>query len=582
MSLSRREFLQVLAAAGAAGFPLAGRPAGHGDPYDPPPFGNVSLLHFTDCHAQLLPVYFREPNINIGVGDARGQAPHLVGRYLLERFGIAPDSREAHAFTYLNFEEAARRYGRIGGFAHLATLVKRLRASRPASLLLDGGDTWHGSATALWTRGQDMVGAAKLLGVEVMTGHWEFTYGTDRVREIVDNDLAGNVEFLAHNVMLTDEASFEGKPAFDEDTGMVFRPWTMRELNGVRVGIVGQAFPYTTLANPRYKVPDWSFGIREDQTQAMVDAVRSAGADVVILLSHNGMDVDLKMASRVTGIDAILGGHTHDGMPEPSLVDNPGGRTLVVNSGSNGKFLSVLDLDVRQGRVADYRFRMLPVFADLLEADAEMSAYIEQVREPYLDRLDEVLAVTDTTLYRRGNFAGTFDQIIVDALMQVRDAEIAFSPGFRWGTTLLPGDPITMERLMDQTAITYPKSTLTEMTGEMIKEILEGIADNLFNPDPYYQMGGDMVRVGGLRYTIDPGRTIGNRLSDLELGGKPLDPSRTYRVAGWASVNPQPEELPDIWDVVAEYLRDQRTITHVEPNLPTVEGIGQGPGFEPG
>lgn len=577
--------MQVLAAASAAGFSLRSFGAsnaadGPSDPYEVAPFGNVSLLHFTDCHAQLLPIHFREPNFNIGIGAAAGKPPHLVGDALLAHFGIEPGSRQAHAFTYIDFAEAARRFGRVGGFAHLKTLVDRLRDSRPGrTLLLDGGDTWQGSATSLWTRGQDMIDAQKLLGVDIMTGHWEFTYGMERVHEIVNDDLAGSVEFIAQNVILTDEAAFMDAPAYDADTGHVFKPWTMRELNGVPVAVIGQAFPYSSLANPRYLMEDWSFQIRDEQMQQTVDEARAAGAALVVVLSHNGMDVDLKMASRVTGIDVILGGHTHDGMPAPSIVDNAGGKTLVVNSGSNGKFLSVLDLDVKDGRLVDYRFRMLPVFADLLPADPAMNALIEQVRAPYADALAEQLAVTDVTLYRRGNFIGTFDQVIVDAMMAVRGAEIAFSPGFRWGTSLLPGDPITFERLMDQTAITYPKSTLTDMSGQMIKDVLEDIANNLFNPDPYLQMGGDMVRVGGLKYTIDPTREIGHRISNLELAGKPIDPNRTYKVAGWASVQPQPDELPDIWDVVAEYLRDRKVIDHVEPNVPTVNGVGDNPGL---
>ncbi|MEK9784398.1 MAG: thiosulfohydrolase SoxB [Gammaproteobacteria bacterium] len=579
MSLNRRDFMRLLAMAGAAGMSLNGRVfADAAVDYDVPAFGNLSLMHFTDCHAQLMPVYFREPNFNVGIGEAFGKPPHVVGDHFLKHFGIAPGSANAHAFTFLEFEAAARKYGKVGGFAHLATLVKRLRASRPNSLLMDGGDTWQGSATALWTKGQDMVDACKLLGVDIMTGHWEFTYGIDRVSEIVREQLAP-IEFLAQNVVLTEDAAFEGKPAFDEESGRVFKPYTMREMNGIPVAVIGQAFPYTTLANPRYMIEDWSFGIRDEMCQEMVDTVRAQGAQVVVLLSHNGMDVDLKLASRVSGIDVILGGHTHDGMPKPSLVSNPGGKTLVVNSGSNAKFLSVMDLDVRGGRVEDFRYRLLPVFANLLPADPDMTAYIEGVREPFKQQLETVLAKTETTLYRRGNFIGTFDQVIVDALMAVRGADLAFSPGFRWGTSLLPGDDITVERVMDQTGITYAKSTLNEMTGENIKLVLEDIADNLFNPDPYYQMGGDMVRVGGLRYAIDPSRPMGERLSDLELNGKPLDPSKTYKVAGWASVNPQPDELPDIWDVVAEYLRDQKVIRDVVANVPKVKGIETNPGF---
>jgi sulfur-oxidizing protein SoxB len=582
MSLNRRDFMRLLAMAGAAGMTLNSRSfADASVDYDIPTFGNLSLMHFTDCHAQLMPVYFREPNFNVGIGEAFGKPPHVVGDYFLKHFGIAPGSANAHAFTFLDFEAAARKYGKVGGFAHLATLVKRLRASRPNSLLMDGGDTWQGSATALWTNGQDMVDACKLLGVDIMTGHWEFTYGIDRVSQIVNEQLAP-IEFLAQNVVLTEDAAFEGKPAFDEDSGRVFKPYTLREMNGIPVAVIGQAFPYTTLANPRYMIEDWSFGIRDEMCQEMVDTVRAQGAQVVVLLSHNGMDVDLKLASRVSGIDVILGGHTHDGMPKPSVVTNAGGKTLVVNSGSNAKFLSVMDLDVRGGRVEDFRYRLLPVFANLLPADPEMLGYIEGVREPFKQQLETVLAKTETTLYRRGNFIGTFDQVIVDALMAVRGADIAFSPGFRWGTSLLPGDDITVERVMDQTGITYAKSTLNEMTGENIKLVLEDIADNLFNADPYYQMGGDMVRVGGLRYAINPSAPIGERLSDLELNGKPIDPSKTYKVAGWASVNPQPDDLPDIWDVVAEYLRDQKVIRDVVANVPKVKGIETNPGFVDG
>ena len=580
MSLNRREFIQLLSLAAAAGLPLTGR-SSSSDPaqiYDCPPFGNVSLLHFTDCHAQLLPLYFREPSANIGLGDAFGRVPHRVGSYFLDHFSIPQGSPEAYAYTCLDFESMARQFGKVGGFAHLATLIKRIRALRPHSLLLDGGDTLQGSATALWTQGRDMIGASKLLGVDIMTGHWEFTYGMDRVRAIIDGEL-DPIEFLAQNVVLTEDAAFDDKPAYDPESGQVFKPYTLRELNGVRVGIIGQAFPYTSLANPRYMVEDWSFGIRDNQCQSMVDALRDQGAELVVVLSHNGMDVDLKMAQRVSGIDVILGGHTHDGVPVPEIVNSPSGRTLVVNSGSNGKFLSVMDLDVRHGHLVDYRFRMLPVFSNFLPADSEMAAYVDGVRAPYVDQLTQVMASTEVTLYRRGNFGGTFDQVILDALLKVRGADIAFSPGFRWGTSLLPGDSITYEHVMDQTAITYAKSTLNEMTGEMIHQLLEGIADNLFNPDPYYQMGGDMVRVGGLTYTIDPAATIGRRISQLEFAGKPLDAAKTYRVAGWASVNPQPDELPNIWDVLSEYLMDTRVIRNVTLNLPTVKGVDHNPGI---
>ena len=580
MSLNRREFIQLLSLAAAAGLPLTGR-SSSSDPaqiYDLPPFGNVSLLHFTDCHAQLLPVYFREPSVNIGLGEAFGRVPHRVGSYFLDHFSIPRSSPEAYAYTCLDFESMARQFGKVGGFAHLATLIKRIKASRPHSLLLDGGDTLQGSATALWTQGRDMIGASKLLGVDIMTGHWEFTYGMERVRAIIDGEL-DPIEFLAQNVVLTEDAAFDDKPAYDSESGQVFKPYTLREQNGIRVGIIGQAFPYTSLANPRYMVEDWSFGIRDAQCQSMVNSLRDQGAELVVVLSHNGMDVDLKMAQRVSGIDVILGGHTHDGVPVPEIVNSPSGHTLVVNSGSNGKFLSVMDLDVRHGHLVDYRFRMLPVFSNFLPADSELAAYVEGVRAPFVDQLSQIIASTEVTLYRRGNFGGTFDQVILDAMLKIRSADIAFSPGFRWGTSLLPGDSITYEDVMNQTAITYAKSTLNEMTGEMIHQLLEGIADNLFNSDPYYQMGGDMVRVGGLTYTIDPAATIGHRISQLEISGKPLDAAKVYRVAGWASVNPQPDELPNIWDVVSEYLVDTKVIRDVALNLPRVRGINNNPGI---
>ncbi|MBU1235721.1 MAG: thiosulfohydrolase SoxB [Gammaproteobacteria bacterium] len=562
--MNRREFLQVLAAASAAGMALdahdvlAGQ--GGGRFYDLPRHGNVHFLHFTDCHAQLLPVWFREPNVNLGFGAAAGHVPHLVGEHLLKAFGIKPGSREAHAFTYLDFAQAAQTYGRVGGFAHLATLIKQLRAGRPGALLLDGGDTWQGSATALWTKGQDMVDACKLLGVDMMAPHWEFTLGAERVKQIVDNDFKGKIEFLAQNVKTADF----GDP--------VFAPYTLREMNGVTVAVIGQAFPYTPIANPRWMVPDWSFGIQDDNMQKVVDEARAKGAQVVVVLSHNGMDVDLKMASRVTGIDAILGGHTHDGVPQPVKVKNAKGVTLVTNAGSNGKFLGVLDFDVRDGKVRGFSYKLLPVFANLLPADAGMAALIDKVRAPYKAKLEEKLAVTEGLLYRRGNFNGSWDQLILDAMVDVKGADIAFSPGFRWGTSILPGEAITFEQLMDQTAISYPQSTLTEMTGEQIKTILEDVGDNLFNPDPYYQQGGDMVRVGGMTYACDPNAKVGNRIHDMRLGDKPINAGKTYKVAGWAPVGEGATGEP-IWEVVGGWLRDKRTVTPRKLNTPRLIGM---------
>ena len=560
--MHRRDFVRLLALAAAAGATLrsgASATEAANDLYDLPPFGNLSLLHITDTHAQLLPVYFREPNVNIGIADAAGQPPHLVGTALLKHFGIAPGGRTAHAFTYLDFEAAARRYGKVGGFAHLATLLKRVRAARPHALLLDGGDSWQGSATSLWNQGADMIGAQKLLGVDVMTAHWEFTYGAQRVQEAVDKELAP-IEFVAQNVKTVD---------FEDP---VFRPYTLKSVNGVPLAIIGQAFPYTPIAHPRYLIAQWSFGIQDKRLQQLVGEVRAKGAKAVVLLSHNGMDVDLKLASRLRGIDVILGGHTHDGVPAPTVVGNPGGQTLVANAGSNGKFLGVLDLEVKSSGVAGYRYRLLPVFANLLPADVEMTRYIEAVRAPHRAKLEEKLAITEGLLYRRGNFNGSFDQLILDALMQVKGAEIAFSPGFRWGTTLLPGDAVTFEHLMDQTAITYPYATLNELSGEQVKSILEDVCDNLFNPDPYLQQGGDMVRVGGMTYACDPRQKIGARISDMRLGGKPMAANRTYKVAGWAPVAEGASGEP-VWDVVARYLRDRKTIAPLKLNLPRLIGI---------
>ena len=572
MNIGRRDFMQILAVASAGGMALdhrdvlAGQAGAAERLYELPAFGNVSFMHFTDCHAQLMPIYFREPSVNLGIAGSIGKAPHLVGEKLLKEFAIAPGSAKAHAFTYLDFEKAAKTYGKVGGFAHFATLVKQVRASRPQALLLDGGDTWQGSATALWSNGQDMVDAGKLLGVDMMSGHWEFTLGAKRVQEIVEKDFKGKIAFLAQNIKTADF----GDP--------VFEPYAMRQMNGVQVAVIGQAFPYTPIANPRYLVPDWSFGIQDENMQKVVDQARAKGAKVVVVLSHNGMDVDLKMASRVSGIDAILGGHTHDGVPTPVVIKNRGGQTLVTNAGSNGKFLAVLDFDVRNGRVQDFRYKLMPVFSNLLPADAEMQAHIDKVRAPYAAKLDETLAVSEGLLYRRGNFNGTWDQLIVDALMDVKGADLAFSPGFRWGTTLLPGQKITRELMMDQLAITYPYTTLTDMSGETLKTILEDVCDNLFNPDPYYQQGGDMVRVGGLQYTCTPGEKAGSRISDMRLKGTPIEAGKTYKVAGWAPVAEGAKGEP-IWDVVEKYLRDQKVIKSPKLNQPKLVGVDGNPGM---
>jgi len=565
--MERREFGKMLALGAAAGLALPGVSprAITQTPYDIASMGNVHLLHMTDAHAQLMPMYYREPSENIGIHGARNRSPHLVGKALLERYQIASDTRHAHAYTYLDYHAAAIEYGQVGGFAHLATLIKQLKASRSDALLLDGGDLWQGSATALWTQGQDMVDASKLLGIDVMTGHWEFTLGAERVQAIINNDLAGHTAFLAQNIR-------------DKDFGdPVFPGHVIRELNGVPVAIIGQAFPYTPVANPAYLVEGWSFGIRERELQKKIDAVRSDGAQVVVLLSHNGADTDLKLASRVSGLDAILGGHTHDAIPRAVEVKNSGGMTLVTNAGSNGKFLGVLDFDVRGGRIKNWSYQLLPVFSDLLTPDPDMSALITNIRAPYADKLGEVLATTDELLYRRGNFNGSFDQLICNALRDELNAEIAFSPGFRWGTTLLPGSNITLEDLMAQVAITYPAVTVNEMTGEALRYVLEDVADNLFNPDPYYQQGGDMVRVGGLHYSIAPTAVAGQRIGNLSLKGRPLEAGKSYKVAGWASVH-RVEGEP-IWEVVARGLRSQKVVGNLTVEQPEVNGLVNNFGF---
>ena len=580
MTLNRREFLSILAktwvAASVSGCTSL-RPGKEDSLYDVKPFGEARILHITDTHAQLNPVYFREPNVNLGVGAANGRFPHRVGKNLLDAIPSIGPSMGAHAFTYLDFKEAAERYGQVGGFSHLATLIKRLRANSQGSLLLDGGDTWQGSGTALWTRGQDMVGACNLLGVDVMTGHWEFTY---REEEILKNAELFNGEFVAQNIRATEVALFDGVPVFDEDSGHVFKPYVMKIVNNKRIAVIGQAFPYTPIANPKRFIPNWTFGIQDQDLNELIAKIRAKESpDAVILLSHNGMDVDLKLATRVRGLDFILGGHTHDGVPLPIEVKNPGGVTVVTNAGSNGKFVGVLDLEFGQSGVSNYRYQLLPVFSNLLKADDEMQAYINGVRAPYAAVLDEELAVSESLLYRRGNFNGTFDQVICDALIERLDAEIALSPGFRWGTSILPGSPITMERLLDQTCMTYPETYVREMAGSELKLIMESVADNLFNTDPYYQQGGDMVRTGGMSYTIEPLAGMSSRISEMTLrSGKPIDDNKKYKVAGWATVGSQSDGAP-VWDVVADYCRDKQTVYLDRFETPHIKGVSNNQGI---
>lgn len=572
MSLTRREFMGVLAAAAASGFPMM-REATAAEVdrlYNPPVKGNVHFLHMTDSHAHLTPLYFREPNVNIGLGSMEGHLPHLVGTSYLKRVGFKPNTRESYGFTYLDFSRAGKQYGKMGGFAHIATLVKNLKSSRPGALLLDGGDTWQGTALALWTKGQDMVEAELQLGVDVMTGHWEFTYGQDRVKEIVDGPFKGKIDFVAQNIKTNDF----GDP--------VFPNYVMKQMNGVQVAIIGQAFPYTPIANPSYLIPDWTFGIDTDHMQTTVNDARKKGAQLVVVISHNGMDVDRKMASLVDGIDCIFGGHTHDGEAVAVEVRRPnGGMTLVTNAGSHGKFLGVMDFDVRGGKMVSYQYKLLPVFSDLIPADKDMDALIKKVRAPYEDKLTEVIGHTEGVLYRRGNFNGTWDQLVVDAMMAVRGGDLAFSPGFRWGGSLLPNSPITREDMMSQLAITYPYCTLNEMTGETVKNVMEDVCDNLFNPDPYYQQGGDMVRLGGLEYACAPLEKIGKRIQNMTLKGKPIDPKKTYKVAGWAPVQKASAtpDNPPIWEIVEEYIKHQKVIKPLKVNEPKLIGIKHNPGL---
>ena len=582
MTIRRRDFLRLAGATALSpALPRRARAADNPGVYDLERFGNARILHMTDTHAQLQPVYFREPSVNLGIGAMTGQPPHLVGRAFLDRFGLKPDSADAYAFTFLDFEKSAARFGKLGGFAHLKTLIDRLRGDAGAgrSLLLDGGDLWQGSGLANTMQGADMVEAANLLGIEAMTGHWEFSYGEAALR---DNLARFKGEFLAQNVYLTEEAAFNDAKAFDPASGRVFKPASIKEIGGYRVAVIGQAFPYVPIAHPKRFTPDWTFGIRDDELQKLVNGLRSNDrVDAVVLLSHNGMDVDLKLASRVSGIDIILGGHTHDAVPQPIPVTNPGGKTLVTNAGSSGKFLGVLDLELAKGRVTGIRYRLLPVFSELLKPDAAMAALIDKMREPHAAAYAEKIATSDRLLYRRGNFGGTVDQLICDALRSEFDAEIALSPGFRWGSSVLPGQPVTMEDVLTETAITYPETYLQTMTGGQIKDILEDVCDNLFNADPYYQQGGDMVRVGGFAYTCTPAEGVGRRISDLKLdNGRALAAGKSYKVAGWASVNAQ--QGKPVWDVFVKYLRSGKmpgprgagvTLKGVDDN-PGIAGLG--------
>ncbi len=555
--ISRRDFLQASVAAsaivGASGVgnwsKLAAQQRLTQDQLlDFDTTGNVTLIHITDIHAQMKPVYFREPEINLGIGDVNGLPPHVTGKDFLNLFNMEAGTPEAYALTYDDFSSLAKGYGRMGGLDRVATVINSIRAARPGALLLDGGDTWQGSYTAQMTNGQDMVNVMNALKPDAMTAHWEFTLGIDRVTEIVDNDL--DFPFLGANIFDTE---------WDE---RAYEPYKMFDRGGVKIAVIGQAFPYMPIANPGWMFPGLSFGVREDNMAELVDEVRGLGAELVVMLSHNGFDVDRKLASRVDGIDVILTGHTHDALPEPVLVNN----TMLIASGSNGKFVTRLDLDVRDGEVKGFNHKLIPIFSDVIQADPMIAKLIDEQRAPFEDQLREVIGKTDSLLYRRGNFNGTWDDLICNALIEEREADISLSPGFRWGPSLLPGDDITREDIFNATGMSYPAAYRSEMTGDLIHTIMEDVADNLFNPDPYYQQGGDMVRVGGMGYSIDVTKKQGERITNMTMlnTGELVEPSKTYVVAGWASVN-EGTEGPAIWDVMESYIKRKGTVS-IDPN----------------
>lgn len=567
----------MIAAGSTALLPRIGISAS--DPYDVPMRGDVRIIHQTDTHANALPAQFREPSQNIGVGSAEGQPPHLVGHAFLNHYHMKPGTRPAHAFTFLDFENLAHRFGPLGGFAHLKTVIDTLRAGTGPgrSLLLDGGDLCQGSGVANLTGGLDMVALANLLGIDAMTGHWEFTYGQDGIRKII---AAFKGNFIAQNVFLSAEAGMMGKPAFDQTTGSVFEPFIIRALGGYRLGIIGQAFPYVPIAHPRRFTPDWRFGIRAANMQKLADALRRKHkVDAVLLLSHNGMEVDLKLASEVSGIDIILGGHTHDAVPVPVLVRNAGGKTIVTNAGTAGKFVAVLDLELTRGKLKDLHYRLMPIYTDMIKPDPAVSKAIDTWSAPHRAMLGEKLAEVDDLLYRRNNFYGSVDQVIMDAMREEMDAEIAFSPGFRWGNSYLSGTDFTMGDLLSETAITYPMAYTQMMTGASIKAMMEDVCDNLFNRNPYYQQGGDMIRVGGMNYACAPRRSIGHRISDMALdNGKPIEPNKSYKIASWASVT-LPQTGKPIWDIVAANLKRKKTIRIGKPNQVKLIGVAGNPGY---
>jgi sulfur-oxidizing protein SoxB len=592
---NRREFLYMMAMLGSSSLfanahtrlanSKTNKPE---DYYKLDNFGNVRILHMTDSHAQLLPVHFREPSVNLGFHSNFGAPPHIVGEKFLDYYNIKRGTRLAYALSSVDYVADAKRYGKIGGFAHIKYLADYLRDKfgREKTLFLDGGDTWQGSWTALQTRGKDMVEALNILGMDVCTGHWEFTY---KDKEVLENLKLLKSDFVAQNVKVKEDALFNETEIAEQsysiqsesDDGRMFKPYVIKNLKGARVAIVGQAFPYTTIANPAYNMPDWTFAIDPEGMQEVIDQVRSEEKpDAVIVLSHNGFDVDKKMAQVCTGIDFIMGGHTHDGVPEAVPVKNRAGTTYVTNAGSNGKFVNVLDIDIQNGKIRDFKFTLLPVFSNLLPEDKEMKAHIEKVRKPYLKEVTREIATTDDILFRRGNFNGSFDQIICDALTTVKGADISLSPGFRWGTSVQPGDAITFDDIATQTAMTYPETYARDIRGDMIHEILEDVADNLFNKDPFYQQGGDMVRTGGLQYTIDPMKKKGKRITNIRLtkNGQPMEANKTYKVAGWSTVGAKSDGEP-VWETVVKYLEDVKHIKNMKVDTPEIIGVKGNPGI---
>ena len=561
---SRREFLQMAAVSASyfAATPNFARAAAQqrltqDDLLKFESKGQVTLLHLTDIHGQLKPIYFRPPSENYGVGDFEGVPPHLVGETFLNHFSIPAGSAFAYAHTMVDYLSLAKSYGKLGGLDRTATLIKAIRAERGDNkvLLLDGGDTWQGSYCSLKTQGADMVAAMNALKPDAMVGHWEFTLGKERVEELVDEM---GYPFLGSNCFDTE---------WDE---RVFQSTAYFERGGIKVAVIGQHFPYTPIANPSHLVEGWSFGIRPDEIQSNIDEARDNGAEIIVLLSHNGFDVDQKLAADISGIDVILTGHTHDAVPEAVRI----GKTLVLSSGSHGKYLGRIDLKVEGGQVVDASSTLIPVFSDVISPDSEMTSLISQLRAPYEAECNRVIGKAGSLLYRRGNFNGSWDDVICDAIREERDVEIALSPGFRWGTTLLPDQPITIDDMYSQTAMNYPAVYRTEMTGEQLKIMLEDVCDNLFNPNPYYQQGGDMVRVGGLSYECAPKEVMGNRIQNMVFTptGVPIEANKSYVVGGWASVNPDTEG-PAIYDLLENYIQRKNLIIPSSVGAVTVKGM---------